>query len=1290
MNWWFTNHAIVLDTAGRLMFDEVEHGAPSEWGEFLTLLSSHRGNCPVNGMLLVIPADSLIVDTADDIQRKGQKIAQQLDHIQRTLGVRFPVFVVVTKCDLINGFREFFDTIDDPELQHQILGWSNPAPLDEQFNPELVDQHLRSVLERLERRRLGLMVDPVRTEDPDARRIDEVDALYAFPRSLARIVPRLRRYLEMIFVAGEWSPKPLFIRGIYFTSSMREGSALDEELAEVLGVPVASLPEGRVWERERSYFLRDLFMSKIFREKGLVTRAVHANRQHYRRKVVVVGAGVASVILLFFWTLFGWLNLRKSVGRPQEHWVAARSDWDAFLGKKGADERYWRPIVGKVGNDYSYNDSPLKEIGTRLPQFHYKTLNLVRYGKHPAPRRVPEEEEKRIPDVPWIYRWAGTAKNYRGAVVDAQEKLYRQSVLFPLIEAVREKIKSEKAQEWTKDAAKTLALAELIRLEVHGQDPKEQGVSAENFFDLDVVLRYVLPQGEEGKYKQEDQEALTDCLNWIYRGPTAKTVKGGDREVIIEHGGKRWPPASLPLDEEFAGGKPIYDGVHAFIKYWDSVDLKSGGALLSKLADLIDRVEEFEKAKTEFLARVSRDHLKGIKEKLGVGARGAWPPDPRQLNEDEKTAYGIAYSLKLATENLDAALRAAAGAGLTVEDALGHAERELAQAKGDSEADPFGLKEIIGDSGAAYEILIEAASTNKDMVGEVRDELQRAGDKLKGKLETIDKRLADVLNPDGGLLAEVGTRRLYEYHHDICMLTSAEDVAEDIRRLANNEESERVGKTYKLWEPPKIRMANVSGGVFDAKYHPEAASDHLSDWRSFNQGYAGKLSWDLSARYGDSQKNVEDYLGEYLEYWDPGKVDFKFVAAEEWESFHGQISELMVVDVLRGLQGLYTMFSSAFSEEMAEAAKSFGGDPYQGRFTRAQGDLKEALARLKQDVDNASKGKTFRYRMLTNWKELGKDAFEARRALLETRSGLRNSYFPFEPTEAEPSQQLETRYWAELAYNALFSLAQDRKSVDGGRAIQEFEKNYGRFPLVRLEGYTDGERHLTPAEVDEARNRVSDLLGPGRDAPRIRSRRTDIDDKLKYLSQLDMTPQDLGRVKKFDQVLSALPEDRPGRCTVSIPKDQKFHGLYRYWDVGVERTAGKLTTKRQAGTFDLSYPTNDLTVFRFYLNPPLDPDKVDPYVRWAIDGPWACIRLLHKGEWPIQRYPRGRQGNVLPMENDLIRSHDVKPGDDGKTWHITLDLPLEGGEQVATTIELRFDRQLPKELPPRSPRGRGE
>src|SRR5437016_7364683 len=440
MNWWFTNHAIILDTAGRLMFAEVEPGATSEWKVFLRMLLRGRPNGPINGLLLVIPADSLIRDTADSIERKAGKIAQQLDNIQRQLGVRFPVFIVITKSDLINGFREFFDTLSDPQLQHQIMGWSNPSPLDQPFSPEAVERHLQTVAASLSKRRQGLLIDPVNTEDPNGRRVDQVDALYAFPESLLKIAPRLRRYLEMVFVAGEWSPKPLFLRGIYFTSSMREGSALDAELAEALKVPIESLPEGKVWERDRAYFLRDLFIQKVFKEKGLVTRASDTKKLQRNRKLAVLVTGFIGVFLLLGLTVYGKRTLDKNIGDQRDYWSAANAEYQK-------DPDNW-PLV-------NIKSKPAKYLGDEKVLVQDQNIERAKFHADTT------EMLKSKIDVPFIFKPLRIlSKDLNVARGDAYRAMYEASVLRPLIQGARSKIRDQAPEKWNSDA--TDALAQLI------------------------------------------------------------------------------------------------------------------------------------------------------------------------------------------------------------------------------------------------------------------------------------------------------------------------------------------------------------------------------------------------------------------------------------------------------------------------------------------------------------------------------------------------------------------------------------------------------------------------------------------------------------------------------------------------------------------------------------------------------------------------------------------------------------------------------------------------------------
>ncbi len=456
MNWWFTNHAVILDTAGRIMFEEVQAGSSNEWQEFLKLLLKNRPNCPINGMLLVIPADSLIKDTADVIEKKAGKIAQQLDLIQRTLGVRFPVFLLITKSDLITGFSPFFDDLQDPQLQHQILGWSNPAPLDAPFLPEAVGKHLAQVRQRLIERRARLLLDPVHTEDPKARRLDQVDALYAFPESLMKLAPRLRRYLEMIFVAGEWSPKPLFLRGIYFTSSMSEGRALDADLAAALGVAPEALPAEGIWRRDRAYFLRDLFMSKIFPEKGLVSRASNTRRQQRQRKMVVLGLGFAAAAIVAILTLVGAWTLNGSVGNQVPYWNAAKS---AILRKyaqivvraKNRARRGPRFVFQGPAPNQPGHTIPVAGHRETLPLFYSDGLSYAEYPVH----------------VPLVFRPFALGGNLDQLEHQAYRGLFDKLVLAPIVRAARSKLSSAPARKeaYEKKSPSTKVLLDLLRLQ---------------------------------------------------------------------------------------------------------------------------------------------------------------------------------------------------------------------------------------------------------------------------------------------------------------------------------------------------------------------------------------------------------------------------------------------------------------------------------------------------------------------------------------------------------------------------------------------------------------------------------------------------------------------------------------------------------------------------------------------------------------------------------------------------------------------------------------------------------
>lgn len=320
MNWWFTNDAVILDTAGRIIMEDT-----TDWQSFLKMLKKTRPREPINGLILAIDCNRLKTQDAARLEADAEQIARQLETIQRALGVRFPVYVLVTMCDKLPGFRTFFNDMQDPQQQNQMLGWSNQADLDTAFLVEELDEHFRLVRQRLVERRTRLLLDPVHTQDPSKRRTDEVDSLYAFPNEMMLLLPRLKRWLEIIFTPGEWSPKPLFLRGIYFNSAMQQGEELDEGVARALGKSMKEMGES-AFVNNVSYFINHMLTQKAFQERGLVTDAVNVSKWQRRSQLLLIGGAIATCLAIIGISIWSAMDLKSRIQDPTNFWrsVAGR------------------------------------------------------------------------------------------------------------------------------------------------------------------------------------------------------------------------------------------------------------------------------------------------------------------------------------------------------------------------------------------------------------------------------------------------------------------------------------------------------------------------------------------------------------------------------------------------------------------------------------------------------------------------------------------------------------------------------------------------------------------------------------------------------------------------------------------------------------------------------------------------------------------------------------------------------------------------------------------------------
>ncbi|MFI4931868.1 MAG: type VI secretion system membrane subunit TssM, partial [Burkholderiales bacterium] len=321
-DWWFTSDAVLIDTAGRYTTqDSYREADRAAWLGFLQLLVKHRPRQPINGVILTLSATDLLQPDAERRRVLAREMRERIGELHAQLGIRFPIYVMVTKCDLLAGFAEFFADFDKDE-RAQVWGATlsldatsprapvaatGAKPAAEAAVPTDADTAAR--LARLS----GEMVALEKTlhECLIARLHDERDrerraALFGFPQQWRLLRDALTEMMRMTFESSSGGAAPL-LRGVYFTSATQEGSPMDRALgalSRALGLAHRVLPPGR--PSGRSYFVTRLLREVVLGEAGLAgtNRRWERQRAWLHAGVVAASALLTVVALVWAWRLY--------------------------------------------------------------------------------------------------------------------------------------------------------------------------------------------------------------------------------------------------------------------------------------------------------------------------------------------------------------------------------------------------------------------------------------------------------------------------------------------------------------------------------------------------------------------------------------------------------------------------------------------------------------------------------------------------------------------------------------------------------------------------------------------------------------------------------------------------------------------------------------------------------------------------------------------------------------------------------------------------------------------------
>jgi type VI secretion system protein ImpL len=358
-DWWFTDDAIFLDTAGRYTTQDSDAESDAAgWAEFLALLRKYRKRRPVNGVILTISASDLITQGEAGREAHVEAARRRLMELNRELRIQLPIYLMVTKCDLVAGFSEYFD-----DLTHdgRAQVWGVTFPYEQTVKGEAAEvfpAEFDALMTRLNERLFGRI-----EEDRDVRRRAQ---MFAFPQQMAALKDGLTGFVHDVFAATRYDQQQILLRGVYFTSGTQEGTPIDRLLGAIgrhFGMAPHVVPATP--GRGKAYFIQRLLTEVMLGESGL---AGLNTRFEMQKAAIQLGAYAAAAII----AILAVIAFSISYGNNRD-----------YLNQVAADVATLRDVPPVDAN------TPEQQL---LPR-----LNAV--------RAVFESTTRYEGDVPWRMRW---------------------------------------------------------------------------------------------------------------------------------------------------------------------------------------------------------------------------------------------------------------------------------------------------------------------------------------------------------------------------------------------------------------------------------------------------------------------------------------------------------------------------------------------------------------------------------------------------------------------------------------------------------------------------------------------------------------------------------------------------------------------------------------------------------------------------------------------------------------------------------------------------------------------
>nr|WP_234709740.1 type VI secretion protein IcmF/TssM N-terminal domain-containing protein [Pseudomonas amygdali] len=291
-DWYFSPDAVLIDTAGRYLRDDQ---SASEFASFLKLLRKQRAKPAVNGLILVVSLPEIVSATLAEREALAARLVSRIDEYSECLGVNPPLYLMLSKTDLLPGFNQAFEGMDTAQRQ-QPLGMTFALS-------DVRTKGLRAVVENKFAHLLESVRHHVDTQLIIGGKTDSAELLQ-FPNYFAELSTVISDFLDQFERSAQGHTPPI-VRGVYFTSALQTDEQLPPVYEDALGSYYALEPKEHPAQSatskkigDKSYFITETFRQVVFPDRNLSLYYSRLGRTRSLTPTLIAVAALAGISLI--------------------------------------------------------------------------------------------------------------------------------------------------------------------------------------------------------------------------------------------------------------------------------------------------------------------------------------------------------------------------------------------------------------------------------------------------------------------------------------------------------------------------------------------------------------------------------------------------------------------------------------------------------------------------------------------------------------------------------------------------------------------------------------------------------------------------------------------------------------------------------------------------------------------------------------------------------------------------------------------------------------------------------